>query len=81
MEAKDGTAKVKNPRTDGFVSLQATVADAAGSRVRQIILRAYGSGRPDPSHRGVPNVRKRPAPWADPAHCPGQPPAAQPAKV
>lgn len=46
MEAKDGTAKVNTPRTDGFVSLQATAADAAGSKVRQTILRAYGSGRP-----------------------------------
>ncbi|MFG1834522.1 S8 family serine peptidase [Micromonospora chersina] len=42
VEVKDGTAKVKNPRADGFVSLRATAADAAGNTVRQTIVRAYG---------------------------------------
>ncbi|MEU5948805.1 S8 family serine peptidase [Micromonospora sp. NPDC047465] len=46
VEVEDGTAKVKNPRTDGFVSLRATAADAVGNTVRQTILRAYGVRAP-----------------------------------
>ncbi|MEQ4722294.1 S8 family serine peptidase [Nonomuraea sp. B19D2] len=38
------SAVLPNPRTAGFVSLRATVADTAGARLTQTIVRAYAVG-------------------------------------
>ncbi|MEV0233375.1 S8 family serine peptidase [Nonomuraea sp. NPDC050786] len=40
------TAVLPNPRTAGFVSLRAAVADSAGARLTQTIVRAYAVGGP-----------------------------------
>ncbi|WP_406316753.1 hypothetical protein OHA77_06160 [Streptosporangium sp. NBC_01639] len=42
IKVKHGSAKVKTPRTTGFVSLRVTVSGTAGDAVRQTIIRAYG---------------------------------------
>ncbi|TMR21720.1 hypothetical protein ETD86_14345 [Nonomuraea turkmeniaca] len=42
VEVKNGEAKIRNPDTEGFVSLRAKAADEAGNTVVQTITRAYG---------------------------------------
>ncbi|WP_188194099.1 S8 family serine peptidase, partial [Nonomuraea sp. SYSU D8015] len=38
------TAELPNPRTEGFVSLRATVTDTAGAGLTQTVIRAYAVG-------------------------------------